>query len=62
MGRLFRVTKAVASDRMTLRVTATLLALDSASFLAAVSGHAPTRRRAEDLAVGWAGRDPRSAG
>ena len=41
--------------------SSTLLALDSASFLAAVSGHAPTRRRAEDVAANWTGLDPRSA-
>jgi MFS family permease len=35
----------------------TLLALDSASFLAAISGHAPTRRRAESVAADWSEAD-----
>jgi MFS family permease len=34
-----------------------LLVLDSASFLAAVSGHVPSRRRAEDMAAVWTERD-----
>ncbi len=37
----------------------TLLALDSASFLAAISGHAPTRRRAENVAASWTESDTR---
>jgi MFS family permease len=36
---------------------ATLFALDSATFLAAVSGHAPTRRHADQVASGWVSAD-----
>jgi MFS family permease len=35
----------------------TLFALDSATFLAAVSGHAPTRRRTDQIASGWVEAD-----
>jgi len=35
----------------------TLFALDSATFLAAVSGHAPTRRHADQIAADWADAD-----
>ena len=35
----------------------TLYALDSATFLAAVTGHAPTRRQADRVAAGWADAD-----
>jgi MFS family permease len=35
----------------------TLYALDSATFLAAVTGHAPTRRQADQVATGWVDAD-----
>ena len=35
----------------------TLFALDSATFLAALSGHAPTRRHADQIAAGWVEAD-----
>ena len=44
---------------MTAVGAATLFALDSATFLAAVSGHAPTRRRADQIASRWVSADAR---
>jgi hypothetical protein len=38
---------------------ATLFAPDSATFLAAVSGHAPTRRGADQIASRWVSADAR---
>ena len=57
LGEIALLRRTPRTATVTAVTPATLFALDSGTFLAAVSGHAPTRRHADQVAARWASAD-----
>ena len=57
LGEIALLRRVPRTATVTAVSPATLFALDSATFLAAVSGHAPTRRHADQVAARWVSAD-----